>query len=90
MILECTFLALWLSIATIFVQIFVGVLIFLLNESIAKRLATCIGNFSVKYHNFTFKSAVFLFVPSGLCSLAPAVYLDATQFPVKLAGGYPS
>ena len=72
MVLECTFLTLWSTISTIFVQIFVSEHVFLPNELSAKRLATCISNFSVEYHNFMFKkcSVFHLFL---LVSLAPAV-----------------
>ena len=59
-----TFLELSSSIFTIFFQIFVGQHVFLPNESTTKRLATCIRNFRVEYHNFTFKSVNNAFVLS--------------------------
>ena len=68
-----TFLALWSSISTVFVQIFVGEHVFLRNVSSAKRLATCIAILALNITFYTFNSAVFLFVPSGPRYLAPAV-----------------
>ena len=74
-----TFLALWSSISTILVPLFVGENVILPNESSAKRLAACINHSSVEQHNFYIQKCS-VFVPS---------FRTPFSYPCSLAGCTP-